>query len=259
MEKQAADLVIKVTDTGMGISEQHLPFIFDRFWQADSSARRKYQGTGIGLALVKELVEVQGGQVSAESRQGKGTTMLVRIPFLPTDQGAGVAPEEKAEPVPAAAAPGGAAAPKEDEWLASLYRRAELFPAMTPLQETLRPVETTRDSRGFSILVADDEPDMLRFLKSQLGAHFQVFEAVDGEQALDKASQFARYHPVGHDDAGEGWTQVCRELRQRTPTQSIPVVLLTARADEETKLAALAAGANDFLTKPFPRPNCTCA
>ena len=164
MEKQAADLVIKVTDTGMGISEQHLPFIFDRFWQADSSARRKYQGTGIGLALVKELVEVQGGQVSAESRQGKGTTMLVRIPFLPTDQGAGVAPEEKAEPVPAAAAPGGAAAPKEDEWLASLYRRAELFPAMTPLQETLRPVETTRDSRGFSILVADDEPDMLRFL-----------------------------------------------------------------------------------------------
>ncbi|MEK7677316.1 MAG: HAMP domain-containing sensor histidine kinase, partial [Verrucomicrobiota bacterium] len=107
VEKQAADLVIKVTDTGMGISEQHLPFIFDRFWQADSSARRKYQGTGIGLALVKELVEVQGGQVSAESRQGKGTTMLVRIPFLPTDQGAGVAPEEKAEPVPAAAAPGG--------------------------------------------------------------------------------------------------------------------------------------------------------
>ncbi|MBI4325422.1 MAG: response regulator [Chloroflexi bacterium] len=254
VEKQEADLVIKVTDTGMGIAEKQLPFIFDRFWQADSSARRKYQGTGIGLALVKELVEVQGGQVSAESREGKGTTILVRIPFRPADQAALAGPVEKTEPAPAAAAPapGEEAAPQENEWLASLYRRAELFPAMTPLQETLRPVETTRDRKRFSVLVADDEPDMLRFLKSQLGGHFQVFEAVDGAQALDKASQFLPdiilLDMMMPEKDG---LQVCRELRQRTPTQNIPVVLLTARADEETKLAALAAGASDFLTKPF--------
>ena len=73
--------VLKIKDTGMGISQEDLPHIFDRFWQADSSAQRKYQGTGIGLSLVKELTEVQGGTVSVESQLEKGTVMTVQIPF----------------------------------------------------------------------------------------------------------------------------------------------------------------------------------
>jgi signal transduction histidine kinase len=246
-EQKDDAFIITVSDTGMGISAKNLPFVFDRFWQADGTSKRKYQGVGIGLALVKELTEIQGGKVDVQSTEGQGAVFTVRLPF------------QKAEPV---AIP--AAAPEEEtddadvrtvsseEWLANLYRRAELFPAMTPLQETLKPVETARNGHLPKALVADDEPDMLRFLKSQLVQHYEVLEAVDGQQAIEKASQFLPdvilLDMMMPEKDG---LQACRELRERTSTQSIPIIMLTARADEETKLAALAAGASDFLPKPF--------
>ena len=80
-EKRGEELVLIVADTGMGISEKNLPHVFDRFWQADGSSKRKYQGVGIGLALVKELVEIQGGKVTVQSQEGKGTTFTVRLPY----------------------------------------------------------------------------------------------------------------------------------------------------------------------------------
>src|SRR5207249_4621319 len=99
---------------------------------------------------------------------------------------------------------------------------------------------------------ADDEPDMLRFLKSQLNKHYRVLEAVDGQQAIEKASQFLpEIILLDMMMPEKDGLQACRELRQRTSTQSIPIILLTARADEQTKLAALSAGASDFLAKPF--------
>src|SRR6185436_8369566 len=79
--KDGNEAVLTVKDTGMGISAKNLPHVFDRFWQADDSSRRKYQGVGIGLALVKELTEVQEGTVSVESEEGKGTTFSVCLPF----------------------------------------------------------------------------------------------------------------------------------------------------------------------------------
>src|SRR5207237_4868714 len=139
-----------------------------------------------------------------------------------------------------------------EEWLTNLYRRAELFPAMTQVQEALRPVETTRNSNQPKVLIADDEPDMLRFLKSQLITHYQVLEAVDGQQAVEKACQFLPdiilLDMMMPEKDG---LQACKELREKTGTQSIPIILLTARADEETKLKALSTGASDFLRKPF--------
>jgi C4-dicarboxylate-specific signal transduction histidine kinase len=93
---------------------------------------------------------------------------------------------------------------------------------------------------------------MLRFLKSQLSPHYRVVEAVDGQQAVDKAKQFQPDMILLDMMMPEkDGLQACREIREHTPTHSIPVVMLTARADDETKRAALAAGANDFLTKPF--------
>jgi signal transduction histidine kinase len=249
-EKAGEELTLTVADTGMGISEKNLPHVFDRFWQADGTSKRKYQGVGIGLALVKELAEIHGGTVVVQSQEGKGTTFTVTLPY------------QKAEPVPMAApdvaqemastAADGGGTVSSEEWLANLYRRAELFPALTPLQESMRPVETARKGNGPTILVADDEPDMLRFLKSQLSSHYRVLEAVDGQQAVEKASHFLPdvilLDMMMPEKDG---LQACREIREHTPTQSIPVILLTARADEETKLAALSAGASDFLTKPF--------
>ncbi len=249
-EKQGEEFVLIVSDTGMGIAEKNLPFIFDRFWQADGSSKRKYQGVGIGLALVKELVEIQNGKVRVESQEGKGTTFTVRLPYEKSEVMRKEPKAEIGEKAPGEAEAGGTVT--SEEWLANLYRRAELFPALTPLQQAVKPVEFTGNGRRATLLVADDEPDMLRFLKSQLATQYEVIEAVDGQQAVEKASQFLPdiilLDMMMPEKDG---LQACREIRAHTPTQNIPVILLTARADEETKLTALGVGASDFLAKPF--------
>jgi signal transduction histidine kinase len=247
-EKLGEQLVLTVADTGMGISEKNLPFIFDRFWQADGSSKRKYQGVGIGLALVKELVQIQGGEVSVKSTEGQGTTFTVSLPF----RAAAPPPSRPVEAEANATSPDATGTVSSEEWLANLYRRAELFPALAPLHEPVRLTESGANGSRRTILVADDEPDMMRFLKSQLALHFHVLEAVDGQQAVEKAMQFLPdiilLDMMMPEKDG---LQVCREIREHAPSQSIPIVMLTARADEETKLAALSAGANDFLAKPF--------
>jgi signal transduction histidine kinase len=251
--READELVIAVKDTGMGISSKNLPNIFSRFWQADDSSRRKYQGVGIGLALVKELTEVQGGKASVASEEGKGTTFTIRLPFKRAEK-VEVSPSELqiANGSNRSNNNSGSTVGNQ-EWLTGLYRRAELFPSMTSVQEAIRPTSSHVNGSNLpSLLVADDEPDMLRFLSSQLEKHYKVYQAVDGQQAIDKASQFLPdiilLDMMMPEKDG---LQACKEIRERTPTTSIPIILLTARADEETKLAALKAGASDFLPKPF--------
>jgi signal transduction histidine kinase len=258
VEKMEEQLQIRVRDTGMGISKENLANVFSRFWQADTSAQRKFQGAGIGLALVKELVEVQDGIVEVQSEINKGTTFTIRLPY----RRATAAEVKREQSNPVALSHGSRAdrdrpqeAPDDraEQWLSTLYRRAEFFPSMTSVHESIRPVEVMGGKKGApKILVADDEPDMLRFLKSQLSPHFQVIEAIDGNQAFEKACQFlpdiVLLDMMMPEKDG---LQVCRELRERTSTKRIPIVLLTARADEDTKLQSLAAGASDFLAKPF--------
>jgi len=242
--RQDSELVLQVSDTGAGISAEQQQFLFGRFWQADTSSQRKYQGAGLGLALVKELAEVQGGGVTVASEPGKGSTFTVRLPWLePVAETGGARDDTHATE--------GEMGTLEPDWIQGLYRRAELFPSLTPLQDALRPVETANTHLP-RVLIADDEPDMLRYLKSQLSGEFQVLEAVDGHQAVEKAAQFLPDLILCDMMMPEkDGLEVCRDLRARTPTRHIPIVLLTARADEETKLAALSAGASDFLTKPF--------
>lgn len=288
--RDGAWVVFEVKDTGMGISPENLAQLFQRFWQADSSSHRKYQGAGLGLALVKELVEAHGGEVMARSEVGKGTTMTVR---LPVDGDGEVARQSAAIPGPdgeqrkevtdAAAGGGearkdgkvkervdgesGAAKLEEEEeeaageapagfetrrHLAALYKRAELHASITPLRASLRPWDPGRGGNRPEILVVDDEPDMLRFLRSQLDDDYQVREAVDGDQATIMASQYLPDAVVCDMMLPEkDGLQVCRELRANHTTRSLPFLMLTARADDETKLAALGAGASDFLPKPF--------
>lgn len=253
--ERADQLVLQVIDTGMGIAKEHLPHIFERFWQADSSSRRKYQGTGIGLALIKELVEAQGGEITVKSELGKGTEMTV---CLPLEKGEVSMISETSYALPEFSSNGeqgeetAVGALPSEEWLVQLHKRAELFPAMVSLRESMKPVETNLSSNRPKILVADDEPDMLRFIKSQLQSRFQIIEATNGQQAIEKAQQFLpdlivldMMMPI------KDGVQVCQELREKISTRHLPIILVTARADEETKLAALSAGATDFLTKPF--------
>ena len=242
VEKQGNDLALIVKDTGVGIAEKNLPFVFDRFWQADSSSKRKFQGVGIGLALVKELTEMMRGTVVVESRESVGTTFTVRLPYQPAEM---PVRRETVEPVPPPAK-----LDHSDEWLANLYRRAELFPAVAAARKTTRSADLT--GRRPVVLVADDEPDMRRFLKSELEDEYDLVEAMNGLEALEKAEDF-RPDIILLDmmmPEMDG-LDVCRELRKREATMKIPVILLTARADEETKFEALEMGANDFLAKPF--------
>ncbi|MBX3745353.1 MAG: response regulator [Verrucomicrobiae bacterium] len=299
-------VVFEVRDTGMGISPENLAQLFQRFWQADSSSHRKYQGAGLGLALVKELVEAHGGEVMARSEVGKGTTMTVRLPLegegeaakgtgraaAPAGEkgneatghgtaggdagpagvavgaasrpvegdggrnGSGAGEEEvEGEGVEAGVEAGGSGTPAGFETrrhLAALYKRAELHASITPLRASLRPWDPGRGGNRPEILVVDDEPDMLRFLRSQLEDDYQVREAVDGDQATVMASQYLPDAVVCDMMLPEkDGLQVCRELRANHTTRSLPFLMLTARADDETKLAALGAGASDFLPKPF--------
>lgn len=251
--KENNELVLTVSDTGMGIPREKQPFVFQRFWQADVSAQRKYQGAGIGLALVKELTEIQQGRIELQSEPGQGSQFTIRLPYL-VPSATATAPA-KARPVEATTRATDASGEKtalDTEWLRGLYRRAELLPTFSRLQDTVRPAPLA-DTRNLpKVLVADDEPDMLSFIRMQLEDEYRIIEAVDGEQAIALARQ---YLP----DAllcdmmmpGADGLAVCRQLRQGQATKTLPILLITARADEETKLAALEAGASDFLTKPF--------
>jgi signal transduction histidine kinase len=249
--RRERELLLEISDTGAGISQEQLPFIFDRFWQADTSARRKNQGLGIGLALVRELVEIQGGQVSVASELGKGTQFTIRLPYNEIDRlttyGA-----KQTHLSDSNESPQPSYSNSRANQLAEIDRQAELYPSMALLRASLRPVGNDIDSRKPRVLIADDEPDMLLYLKSQLSLNFHVIEAVDGRQAIEKASQFLPDVIVCDMMMPEkSGLEVCREIRERTYTKSTPILMLTARADEETKLTALAAGANDFITKPF--------
>ncbi|HEY1789212.1 MAG TPA: ATP-binding protein [Verrucomicrobiae bacterium] len=246
-EKKDEQLLLIVGDTGVGIAEKSLPFVFDRFWQADNSSRRKYQGVGIGLALVKELSEMMGGGVSVTSVEAQGTTFTVHLPYK------GAPETAVAEPEAALPAPGVPMGGDSGEWLGNLYRRAEFF-ATTG---TRRPVAAPASAAALSgrkpvALIADDEPDMRHFLRTELEREYDLIEATDGVQALEKAELFLPDVMLLDMMMPEmDGLDVCKELRAREATMGIPIILLTARADEETKFDALQMGANDFLAKPF--------
>jgi CheY-like chemotaxis protein len=163
------------------------------------------------------------------------------LPFLPADTKASTsAPAPGDEPV------------ASEEWLVNLYHRAELFPVIAARREADGSAPFTRRTQLPLVLVADDEPDMRRFLVSQLDQDYEIVEAVDGREALAKAQTtlpdlILLDLMMPHMDG----LQVCRELRTHAPTVGIPIILLTARADEEAKFDALQMGANEFLAKPF--------
>ena len=175
----------------MGISEKNLPFVFDRFWQADGSSKRKYQGVGIGLALVKELTEVQGGKVIGR-KPGRQRHHLHRAAAVSESREPAPAPtkaEEAPNADPDACRRGGTVSFRGMAGQFVSPRRT--VPGHDPVAGVAAAGrDRAQRQQCPTLLVADDEPDMLRFLKSQLSTHYQVLEAVDGQQAVEKASQF---------------------------------------------------------------------
>ena len=231
--------VVEVSDGGVGIPAEELPHIFDRFRQADGSSTRRYQGTGLGLSLVKELTEKLEGEVEAESRQGEGTTLRVWLP-LTTEE-----PSSQ---------PASALAVAADDALEALHRQAALH------DDTLLPTEsdpsiTLADDSLPLLLVVDDEPDMRRYLRRELEGSFRVIEAGDGESGLALAmEQQPALILLDLMLPGMDGFEVTRRLRAEAALRNTRIILLTARDSEETKLRALDEGADDFVPKPFLIP-----
>lgn len=265
-DKEDEELVLRVSDSGIGIPEKDLPNVFGRFFQVDSSARRKYQGVGIGLALVKEFTELHGGKVSVQSVEGKGTTFTSRMPYIAAEPGAVLVPDVPVPPPAsesAAKPPGDAPAAQpsaggtvsSQEWLTNLYHRANLFgsaAAGDKAAPSRAVAPAPKNGHAATVLIADDQPDMLRFIQSELAPHYNVVPVTDGQQAVDKAAELVPDIILLDMMMPEkdGMT-ACREIRAAPATQHVPIVLVTAHVDEETKLNALRAGASDFLPKPF--------
>lgn len=231
---------IDVADTGQGISKDDQPYIFDRFRQVDSSATRQHQGTGLGLALVKELTLLHGGEISVESELGKGTTMSV---ILPTIEGPLVVSDEE---------PSG---PEVDQ-LQQLHVAASAHVASEEpkVKDTPSNVVVSEKQEKFrpKLLIIEDEPGIREYLEETLASDYRVSSAVDGAQGLyqvqkDKPDLIITDLMLPKIDG----LSVCSSIKKDENLKSIKVILLTARTDEQSKLDALHRGADDFLTKPF--------
>ncbi len=238
VRKEGEKVQIDVQDTGIGIPKDKLSCVFGQFWQIDPSAERKQQGTGIGLALVKALVGLHGGEVSVKSELGEGATFHFWIPYQDAKT------FKKAEPSTDVSEKS-----NEEREERRLNQEADRYPA---LRSMLQLDESPPDPSRRTILMVDDEPDILVFAKSQIEPKYNFIGAVDGEQGLEKAKQFlpdvVLLDIMMPEKSG---IEVCRMLRRHPSTKMVPIILLTAHATDETKLKALEAGANDFVSKPF--------
>ncbi|WP_329332968.1 SpoIIE family protein phosphatase [Streptomyces sp. NBC_01352] len=257
---------LTVTDTGTGIPEHELPRLFERFHRVRGARSRSHEGSGLGLVLVKDLVEAHGGTVGVDSRLGRGTTVTVDLPFAAT---------YRPHPAPPAAvgSPGntpregggrrpGRAAAYVDEalgWLTDDPVPAAVTPAArTPHAPATHdaphdpgPHEADRPHRA-RLLVVDDNADMRAYLKQLLQPDYDVLLAPDGRAALETAlaqpvelvlSDVMMPHMDGF--------ELVRALRADPRTARLPIVLLTARAGEEESVQGRHAGADDYLAKPF--------
>ncbi len=230
-----------VRDTGPGIGAQELARIFDRFYRAEDASRRQVPGTGLGLALARDLVELHGGTLGVESVAGESSTFTVRLPVGDVAAESPVAPRAEAQ----AAEASGTAVFAERYVDAVLARDAEAA-------EPAAADDTTEITDVTTVLVVDDHPDLRAYVRRHLDDQYRVIEAADGAEALDKARRVLPDLVVSDVMMPEmDGFELTRELKQDPELDFVPVVLLTARAEAEDKLAGLGIGADDYLTKPF--------
>nr|WP_296073063.1 SpoIIE family protein phosphatase [uncultured Actinoplanes sp.] len=229
--------VLAVRDTGVGVpaDEQHL--LFDRFHRVTGAWSRSHEGTGIGLALVRELAELHGGSVSLQSEVGRGSVFTVRVPF-----GTGHLPPERIA----------AASTLEAEVDTRLYvAEAEHWWSGDMPSEIDMPAPPSDDRRG-RILLVDDNADLRDHVARLLRPLWDVTTAVDGEAALELAR--TRPFDLVLTDVMmprlDGFGLITA-LRADERTRDVPIVVLSARAGEEASIEGLTAGADDYLVKPF--------
>jgi signal transduction histidine kinase/DNA-binding response OmpR family regulator len=214
---------LTVTDTGIGIAADQLPRVFNRFYQADDSPTRLHEGTGIGLALVKELTDLLAGTVSVESEVGRGTTVQVRLPI------------QSADPEAIDSAPG---------LVAALEPGAEHPNGLAPLLEEI-------DSKPL-VVVVEDNAELREFIRQELTSDYRVLTAGNGLEAWEVIRRELPDLVVSDVMMPQmDGLALAQQIKTDPLTNHIAVVLLTARAAHQNRLEGLNQGADDYLTKPF--------
>jgi PAS domain S-box-containing protein len=250
LRREAAHALLEVSDTGVGVPEQEIPRLFERFYRVEGSQGRTHEGSGIGLALVQELVKLHGGAIDADSVLGQGTTFRVRIPL-----GAAHLPADRiGAPRPLASTVIAAQAYKEEasHWLPEALAEDSGKPALLPESAPCALDKRFAATFGARIVLADDNADMRSYVCDLLAPYYSVEAVSDGEQAL-LASRRRRPDLILSDvmmPRLDGFA-LLRAIRSDEVLCSVPVVLLSARAGEESRIEGLDAGADDYLAKPF--------
>lgn len=225
-DEQVVQVIVR--DTGIGIPSDQLPHIFDRFYQVDNSQTREHEGTGIGLALTKELVELHHGSISVNSKQGEGAEFVVRLP-IDTSKELTESPEVVSPPV-----------------------TVEEGQGVSVEEQREQPVRGIKKVSGEIILIVEDNADVRAYIREQLETSYRVIEAANGMDGIGKA-QKAIPDLIITDvmmPKMDGY-QFTRKIRGDEKTSHIPIVMLTAKAALDDKIEGLEKGVDVYLTKPF--------
>ena len=226
--RERRHFTLTVSDTGIGIAADKLPYIFDRFYQVDDSHTRHAEGTGIGLALTKELILLLGGTISVDSMVGQGSTFVV---ILPMTQNAEMMGTELFTPI----------------------ESAYLIPENIDFEGT-KPVILTEKGKIEKplVLIVEDNLDVVRYLQICLQNDYRLDSAADGVQGLAKTLELIPDLVISDVMMPEmdGY-ELCQHVKSNIQTSHIPIVLLTAKGDMDSKVEGLAFGADEYLAKPF--------
>jgi DNA-binding response OmpR family regulator len=243
----AGSLDISVHDTGPGIPRDLLPHIFERFYYSARTLEHHQKGSGIGLSIAKEMVELHHGRIDVHSSEDKGTEFIIRLPMGK----AHLEPEEMVEtpgpPAPRKTVP---------EITADMTGKEETEPDLTDADDSElslaeKDTEPLEPGKGI-ILVVEDSADVREYIRDSLEPLYAVFGAGNGREGLQKAREIIPDLIISDVMMpGVDGYELCRTLKNDVITSHIPVILLTARASEESIIQGLETGADDYITKPF--------
>ena len=246
---------LQVKDTGTGIPATEMSKLFERFHRVENASGRTHEGSGIGLALVQEMVKLHGGSIRAESAVSRGTTFTVSIPL----GSAHLPPDQIGDDRPIVTSPAGAGAFLEEalRWLpeaqsGQLDSRAAVPTTQASLDFRASQPELCGADQKPQVLIADDNADMRYYIVRLLSDQYRVEAVADGLQALTACRKSSPDLVLSDvmmprlDGFG-----LLRALRADARTRDIPVIMLSARAGEESRIEGMAAGADDYLVKPF--------
>lgn len=235
LDAHAGHVRLSVRDTGVGIPSHELPHMFERFHRVQNAGGRTYEGTGIGLSLVKELINLHGGSITVESTEGSGSSFTVTIPEGKRHLEPSQVYEMNAE---------------LDEAISDFYV-SEAESLLVPAQKEPE-VQHSRDDWKNYVLIADDNADMRQHIRSLLGNQYQTLTASNGIEALGLVRKYRPSLVLSDIMMPEmDGIALLKAIKSDPSVCHTPVILITARAGEESRIEGIEVGADDYIVKPF--------